>query len=344
MKGSANAPQARWLVLSLFCFTLLNGCVNFWPGGSLTSDQRVQGAATLQAFQSLQAPLRMQGITVLDKRGRQLGMATWFGQEGLLLAKASDVANQGRLQIDDARGQRHPVTLAGLDDLSDVALLNVQAQGTPPPRPSMGTWSASPPSEGEWVACLEGTNEVKVGVVSGRARRIPEPRPLLGIFLKPTSDQPGAVIDEVVKKGAADRAGLKADDRIVSVNGDPIRDYQSLQDKVRSLEPGLPVTIEYVRAEDLRKKTFPLGDDSWTEGDERNRRMSGPVSSRRAGFEEVFQHDSPVNPKAIGGPVVNLDGKVVGMNIARTDRVTTYALTPRAIRQAVWRIQGDLSN
>ena len=76
-----------------------------------------------------------------------------------------------------------------------------------------------------------------------------------------------------------------------------------------------------------------------TEGENRNLKMSGPVSARRAGFEEVFQHDSPVAPDSMGGPVVNLRGQVIGMNIARSDRVTTFALTPRAVRNAVARIR-----
>ena len=36
-----------------------------------------------------------------------------------------------------------------------------------------------------------------------------------------------------------------------------------------------------------------------------------------------------------GGPLVNLDGKAVGLNIARADRVATYALPARLVKQSL---------
>ena len=44
---------------------------------------------------------------------------------------------------------------------------------------------------------------------------------------------------------------------------------------------------------------------------------SGPV---------VLQHDTVLRPNQCGGPVVNLDGQAVGVNIARAGRVASYAL------------------
>jgi serine protease Do len=34
-----------------------------------------------------------------------------------------------------------------------------------------------------------------------------------------------------------------------------------------------------------------------------------------------------------GGPLVNLDGKAIGLNIARAGRVTTYALPARLVKR-----------
>mgnify|MGYP001297124158 CR=1 FL=1 len=45
----------------------------------------------------------------------------------------------------------------------------------------------------------------------------------------------------------------------------------------------------------------------------------------------------PVGPADMGGPLLDLDGHVLGLNIARVDRVTTFALP----RDAFWsRVQG----
>jgi S1-C subfamily serine protease len=53
----------------------------------------------------------------------------------------------------------------------------------------------------------------------------------------------------------------------------------------------------------------------------------GAIPSRRAdGFPVVFQHDAPLFPEQCGGPIVDLDGAVIGMNIARNGRAASYAI------------------
>ena len=43
-------------------------------------------------------------------------------------------------------------------------------------------------------------------------------------------------------------------------------------------------------------------------------------------LNDVIQHELPLTPQAMGGPLVNLQGKAMGINIARADRVTTFTL------------------
>ena len=50
------------------------------------------------------------------------------------------------------------------------------------------------------------------------------------------------------------------------------------------------------------------------------------LSRRRFGFPSVFQHDSILRPVDCGGPLVDLDGKVIGFNIARAGRTESYAV------------------
>jgi S1-C subfamily serine protease len=47
----------------------------------------------------------------------------------------------------------------------------------------------------------------------------------------------------------------------------------------------------------------------------------------------VIQHDVSLPPTAMGGPLLNLDGKALGINVARVDRVTTYALPAKFVRE-----------
>jgi S1-C subfamily serine protease len=59
-----------------------------------------------------------------------------------------------------------------------------------------------------------------------------------------------------------------------------------------------------------------------------------PLSLRRDGFPSAFAHDAPVAPELCGGPVVDRDGRVVGVNIARADGALTLAV-PADVVQAV---------
>ena len=45
----------------------------------------------------------------------------------------------------------------------------------------------------------------------------------------------------------------------------------------------------------------------------------------------IMQHDSVVLPSDCGGPLVNLEGKLIGINIARAGRMESYSLPSEAI-------------
>ena len=54
--------------------------------------------------------------------------------------------------------------------------------------------------------------------------------------------------------------------------------------------------------------------------------MGGPLSNRSGDFPAALQHDSVLRPSDCGGPIVDLSGKAVGINIARAGRVESFAL------------------
>jgi S1-C subfamily serine protease len=40
----------------------------------------------------------------------------------------------------------------------------------------------------------------------------------------------------------------------------------------------------------------------------------------------IIQHDLPLPKEAMGGPLFDLEGNCIGINIARVDRVTVFSL------------------
>jgi serine protease Do len=72
--------------------------------------------------------------------------------------------------------------------------------------------------------------------------------------------------------------------------------------------------------------------------------MGGPISLRRTNFPNVLQHDTVLQPEQCGGPVVDLDGNVVGINIARAGRVESYAVPAETILALLPRLKsGELA-
>jgi serine protease Do len=66
--------------------------------------------------------------------------------------------------------------------------------------------------------------------------------------------------------------------------------------------------------------------------------MSGDVSKRRSGFPRVLQHDVQGTSKTVGGPLVDLDGKCIGMNIARANRAESFAIPIEELREISQRL------
>ena len=63
----------------------------------------------------------------------------------------------------------------------------------------------------------------------------------------------------------------------------------------------------------------------------RQNQLGSTLSKRRGDFPLAVQHDSPLNANQCGGPVVDLDGNIVGINIARDGRVSSLALPTEVV-------------
>src|SRR5262249_32977705 len=60
--------------------------------------------------------------------------------------------------------------------------------------------------------------------------------------------------------------------------------------------------------------------------------MGTTQSKRSTDFPDVIQHDTALMASDCGGPLVDLSGKVVGINIARGGRTETYAAPASRVR------------
>lgn len=82
-------------------------------------------------------------------------------------------------------------------------------------------------------------------------------RGMLGVGIQPVTevlresfglkDTKGVLVPNVVKGSAADNAGIKRDDVIVAINGDPIEDPNVLRNRIAGTQPGTEIKVTIVR-------------------------------------------------------------------------------------------------
>ncbi len=106
---------------------------------------------------------------------------------------------------------------------------------------------------------------------------------MLGVMLDPRralSDQ--VVIGEVLPDSPAQKAGLKAGDRIVTLDGAPLGDWKDLTDRVGQHQPGDKIKLEVYR-KDIQRYLVIKGQNVESEADLRRwRKSSSPARSSAA--------------------------------------------------------------
>jgi serine protease Do len=254
--------------------------------------------------------------------GKQAALGTIVDADGFILTKASELKGSLECQLSD--GRRLRAAIVGVEPNYDLAMLKIDAKSLP-----CVTWAddAAPPV-GSWLATpgLDNT-PVSIGVVSVVPRKIEAPSGVLGILLE--QDERGPRIDQVMPGSGAETAGLQVNDVVVSVNGTMVVKREALINIVQRFKPGDKIDLSILRGDKQIKITATLSSRTQLAGGDRSdfqNSLGGALSDRRTGFPSVLQHDTVLRPNECGGAIVDLDGKAVGINIARADRVSSFAI------------------
>jgi serine protease Do len=252
-------------------------------------------------------------------------------KQGYVVTKASEL--KGKIEAQLPGGKKLEATIVGREPNLDLAVLKIDADDLPviawseEDAPAVGSWLISPGVQ---------SDPVGIGVLSVSPRTIPAPAGALGVVLADDANQ--ARIERVMPDGAAHQAGIRAGDIILKVDGHEISGRQKLVETIMSHRPGDRVELLLKRDGSEQTLSATLGSRSQlTHGDraEFQNNLGGQLSERRAGFPLAIQHDSMLRPADCGGPIVDLDGKVIGLNIARAGRVESYALPAALVRDTV---------
>jgi Do/DeqQ family serine protease len=91
----------------------------------------------------------------------------------------------------------------------------------------------------------------------------------------------GAIVSSVRPGSAAERAGIKQGDVIRSFDGQPVRDFNSLRNRVAGAKPGSEASVVVIRDGDEKSLTVTL-DEASPRSDERNARVAEGEDDRTA--------------------------------------------------------------
>ena len=328
MSFSTHCLRHRPTTIYLLCFLL-----SFAPLPAidrLPDEQHRNGKDTLEAFEeSSKAGL---GSTVrLVRNGRSLAMGTIVSKQGHVITKASVCIGAQEAILAD--GTKYKVRIRGRDKETDLALLKIKGAEDLTPI----SWADEEnPAEGSWLVAADPTlKRLKVGVVGAKSRPIDRVGGVIGVILGRDGEELGGVmIERVMPRSAGAAAGLENGDVITTVDRQKVTSREKTIELVGANDPGEVVAIQVKRGEKTLSFRVTLGHRSVTfEQFDRNARMSGRVSKRKDNFPMIIQHDVSLPPTAMGGAVLNLNGKALGVNVARVDRVTTYALPAKYVRE-----------
>ncbi len=313
-----------------------------WGQQNLDAAFRSSGSAVVAAFESQRAVLQTSSAVFLDGRDES-GYGVVISPDGHILTKASEFLQLKKPSITVDRTKYPEVEMLAMDPEWDVVLLKIKASGLVPV--VYAPTSAVP--QGTWVvangATTRNARRVLTGIVSANIREIPVAGgPALGVVLKEGSKK--LEIEEVAEKGGAQEAGIQKGDIILKVAGKAVKTISELSDALKDHKAGSTVEITLRRG----KKEITVGvrltakSELFTEQMNRNDQMSGDFSNRRSGFPRVLQHDILGNSKIVGGPLLDLDGRCIGMNIARANRAESFAIPVEDLKTLAERLMSQV--
>lgn len=267
---------------------------------------------------------------------RRLAYGTVIGDGTRVLTKWSELMRtRGALTVESSDGTGIPAQISGVYPDEDLAVLETGGSSLTPV-----AWADStPPLGGFLIAPQPDGRPAAFGVVSVLERNLRDTdQAFLGVIGSPDFDGPGVKIAEVAPDSGAAAAGLRAGNVILKVGDRTISGLLELKNSLVGVNPGTTLSL-WVRADGTEKKfDVMLGnrpDLPSFSGDRLRQmeRMGGAISRVRDSFSSAIQTDMRPNPDQIGGPVVDLKGRVVGITMARADRTRSFVMPSAAVER-----------
>lgn len=297
-------------------------------------------STSLKAFEELTHPFN-NSIVRFWRRGRQIVSGTIVTSDGLIVTKSSELMSRN-FEVELPNGDRVPGRVVKRIPENDLLFVKVDSHFPPvnfdhPPETAKEI-SAMPLGSLVVAVGYQG-KPVAMGVRSVQVRNLSEAGyAVLGVHLG--TEQDDLSIKRFTRGSAARKSGMRRGDRIVKINQETIENLDQLRAKLHSLTPNTRVPIEFEREGRVAATLVKLG-SSIARADQAaaGYPQGGRLSRKRLEFTDALQTDTPFAPKDTGTPLVDLQGRVLGLNIARAGRIKSYTLPGKTIMDAIKDIQ-----
>jgi serine protease Do len=263
-------------------------------------------------------------------------MATAVDESGLLVTKLSEVKGKA-FEVEVSPNKRRAGQVVHSDNTLDLAIVQVDHVSL---RPIDFHNTESEVAKGRLCAAVNASNQVAgFGTVSVASRPLDGKS---GAFLGAQCESVlgGIRVTSVKPKSPAEQAGIQVNDLLTAVENEPLMTQKQLMDQVQVHLPGEVLRFDVKRDETYLSLAVKLGDGAKLAPMPGSREqgtdsMSTMMSKRRWYFAQGIQHDCSIAPQDCGGPLIGLDGKVLGINIARAGRIQSYAIPIGLVQRMV---------
>ncbi len=340
--------QASWMaaVVTAFLVTPIYGQLNQDVPLLRPEERKAVDAQTVEFNLAITPALKEAGeSTVRIWYGNaMLAYGTVIGDGTKVLTKWSEVKpfDRGLIVQSSIKNDARQATIARVYEDEDLAVLDITGEALSPIK-----WVNEKMDLGSFLAAAQpGGKLAGFGVVSVLARSLRETdQAFLGVVGAVGFDGKGVKIRQVTQGSGAEKAGLVEGDVILKSGEREISGLLELQNSLVGTEPGDTVELMVERSGKTQKVDVLLGNRPELPSIQGARlrkmeQMGTKLSQVRDSFSNAIQTDMALDPNQVGGPVVNLDGKVIGVAVARADRTRSFVV-PSSTIEALLKEEGS---
>lgn len=312
-------------------------------------NRRPERRFTRQATSASAPPGAAEAVVECLQDKSVLCLGTLISPTGLVITKDSEVHRRvNRVRLAD--GRVFPAKRIARDGPSDLAVLKLeQAENLPFLNLEQ---TERPPPAGHFLISPLPSGEQCLGVLAKpphlreTADEVRPPKLVVVV----TEVQQGLLIDSITPEAARSTLGLELGDIVARVGEVEQPDRSAFRDIMRDvLNDREPVrAIIYRNGEALKvslgnfKKPPPQAVRRMSNGF--IEWMAGPISERHKQLDGTFRHDTVLWPNECGGPIFDLDGNWVGLNIARAGRDRTLAWSLDVVARRIQQLLAEEEN